>query len=558
MKTRAIRTHSTQNLNYGRLFPVASPPSPLPPAFPRCLLFDVLIHGGEVIDGTGAPRRRADVGIRDERIVAVGNLSAAEAARRIDATGLIVAPGFIDVHNHSDGWLLSQANFWPKTSQGFTTEVLMADGISYAPVNEHTWRGWLYYLRPLNGLRLQDYKNWQSLAEYMQQFEGRTAQNVATHVPYSNCRTMHAGFGHRPLDDYQLRSIRREVEIGMEQGGVGLSTGLDYMTQCASITDELVDACRAIVPFDGLYVTHIRYKSGLIAALEEAVEIGKRAGVKVHISHLKGTSPTEVEQVLAFLERARREVDLSFDVYPYQRSCTMLSYLLPYEAWREGPFSVLSRMNRPELLARFRFSLDQLGVPLDHLHIAWTSSGNNAQHHGKLVSDYVAEMNRPAEEALYHLLLEESLAVLLVLNSGDDSLVRPLLAHDLYMMGSDGIWFPDSAVHPRVYGSAGRLLGPCVRDWKLFSLESAVQKLSSNAAARFGLRDRGVIRERAWGDLVVFNPHTVGDLATYEQPHQVCTGIEHVLVNGIPIVEHAQPVKFGSERKPGKFLRYKP
>jgi N-acyl-D-amino-acid deacylase len=519
-------------------------------------LFDCLIHGGEVIDGTGSPRRRADVAIREGKIIAVGNLDDAQAGKKVNAAGLIVAPGFIDVHNHSDGWLLSHANFWPKTSQGFTTEVLMADGISYAPVDQHTWRQWLFYLRPLNGLRLQDYRNWRSIAEYMQQFEGRTAQNVAAHVPYANCRTLHAGFSRGPLDDYQRRQIRREIEIGMEQGCVGLSTGLDYLNQCTSTTDELIDACRAIVAFDGLYVTHVRYKAGLFIALEEAIEIGRRAGVKVHISHLKGTTPQEVERVLELLERARREVDLSFDVYPYQRGSTMLNYLLPYEAWGDGPLGVLSRMSRGDLLGRFRAGLANLGVPLDRLHIAWTSSWDNSSHHGKLLSDYIAEMNRPAEEALYHLLVEENMAVLLVIDAGDDALVRPLLAHDLYMMGSDGIWFPDSVVHPRVYGSAGRLLGSCVREHNLFSLEAAVQKLSGIAAARFGLRDRGVIREGAWADLAIFDPERVADQATYEQPHQICTGIEHVLVNGRFVVEQARPVEFGNDPAPGKFLRY--
>ncbi|WP_254506981.1 N-acyl-D-amino-acid deacylase family protein [Anatilimnocola floriformis] len=529
-------------------------------------MFDTIIHGGEIIDGTGAPRIRGDVGLLDGRIAAVGELSSVAAAARIDATGRIVAPGFVDVHNHSDGWLLSQTNFWPKTSQGFTTEVLMADGISYAPVDRHTWRQWIFYLRALNGLRLQEYRDWESIGEYCALLDGHTAQNVATHVPYANCRTLHAGFGHRPLDDYQRRNIRREIEMGMEQGGVGLSTGLDYLTQCAATTDELVDACRAIARFDGLYVTHIRYKAGLFVALDEAVEIGKRAGVKVHISHLKGTTPQEVDQVLEFLERARREVDLSFDVYPYQRSSTMLNYLLPYEAWREGPLQVVANMGRDELLARFRVGLANLGVSLDKFHIAWTSSGNNSIHHGKLLSDYIAEMNRPAEEALYHLLIEENLAMLLVINAGDDSLVQPLLAHDLYMMGSDGIWFPDSSsvhavknsvVHPRVYGSTGRLLGSCVREQRLFSLESAVQKLSGVPAARFGLRDRGVIREGAWADLVVFDAVTVADHATYEQPQQICAGIEHVLVNGQVIVKNAAPIEFNGSA-PGKFLRYQP
>lgn len=519
-------------------------------------MFDCVIHGGEVIDGTGAPRQRADVALRGDRIAAVGSLGDAPSAARIDAAGLIVAPGFIDVHNHSDGWLLSQANFWPKTSQGFTTEVLMADGISYAPVNEQTWRQWHLYLRPLNGLRLQDYRDWRSIADYMSQFTGRTAQNVAAHVPYANCRTLHAGFGRGPLDDFQRRQIRREVEIGMEQGCVGLSTGLDYLNQCTATTDEIVDACRAIVPFDGLYVTHIRYKAGLFVALEEAIDIGKRAGVKVHISHLKGTTPQEVEQVLELLERARREVDLSFDVYPYQRGSTMLNYLLPYEAWTDGPLGVLARMSRPELLARFRAGLANLGVPLDRLHIAWTSSWDNSSHHGKLLSDYIAEMNRPAEEALYHLLVEENLAVLLVINAGDDALGQPLLAHDLFMMGSDGIWFPDSVVHPRVYGSAGRLLGSCVREHKLFSLEAAVQKMTGIPAARFGLQNRGVIRDGAFADLAVFNPNTVADHASYDQPHQVCTGIEHVLVNGRPIVQHGQPVEFADDSPPGRWLQY--
>ncbi|QDU31722.1 D-aminoacylase [Anatilimnocola aggregata] len=519
-------------------------------------MFDLIIHSGEIIDGSGAARVRADIGIQNGRITTVGQLAGATAASMINASGLIVAPGFIDVHNHSDGWLLSHPNFWPKTSQGFTTEVLMADGISYAPVDRHTWRQWIFYLRPLNGLRLQDYRDWQSLGEYMQQFEGRTAQNVAAHVPYSNCRTIHAGFGHRWLDDYQKRQIRREIEIAMEQGGCGLSTGLDYMTQCASTTEELVDACRAIAPFDGLYVTHIRYKAGLFVALEEAIEIGKRAEVKVHISHLKGTTPEEVEQVLELLERARREVDLSFDVYPYQRGSTMLNYLLPYEAWTDGPLNVLAKMGKDDLLARFRAGLANLGVPLHKIHIAWTSSWDNSTHHGKLLSDYIVEMNRPPEEALYHLLVEENLAVLLVINAGDDELVRPLLAHDLYMMGSDGIWFPDSVVHPRVYGSAGRLLGSCVRDHKLFSLETAVQKMTSIPCARFGLKDRGVIREGAWADITIFNETDVADQATYEQPHQVCSGIEHVLVNGQPIVLNGRPIDFQTEAAPGKYLRY--
>ena len=523
-------------------------------------MFDILLRGGTLIDGTKSPRVQADVGIRGDRIAAVGNLSQADAGQTIDARGKIVAPGFIDVHNHSDGWLLNHANFWPKTSQGFTCEVLMADGISYAPVNDRTWREWFYYLRSLNGLRMQEYRGWRSIADYMQVLEGGTAQNFATHVPYANVRTLACGFGRQRVDDYQMRSIQAEIRRGMEEGAVGLSTGLDYLTQCFSTTDELVRACEAMAPYNGLYVTHIRYKTGVLTGIKEAVDIGRRAGVRVHISHLKGPTKQEVQEILEYIDTvARKEVDFSFDVYPYQRGSTMLQYLLPYEVWEEGPLSALARLSKPEVLARFRDGLASVGTLLDDFYIAWTSSRDNSRHQGKRLSEFAAEMDRPIEEVLYHLIAEESFAVLLVVNpGGDDTFVHPILQHDLYMMGSDGIYFPEASVHPRVYGSTGRVLGPCVRDHKLFSLEDAVYKLTLAAARRFGLRDRGIVREGAFADLVVFDAATVGDPATYADPQQFCTGIESVLVNGTPIVANSAPLDLPTLPRPGRYLRYEP
>jgi len=522
-------------------------------------VFDLLIRGAQVIDGTKSPAVKADVGVRGDRIVAVGDLASASAARSLDASGKVIAPGFIDVHTHSDGWLLKHRNFWPKTSQGFTTELLMADGISYAPVAPNTWREWFFYLRSLNGLRLGDYVGWQTIGDYMQLLEGRTSQNVATHVPYSNVRTLACGFGRNAPDDYQLRTIRAEIRRGMEQGAVGLSTGLDYLAQCWASTDELVNACSAIAPYNGLYVTHVRYKAGLMPALREAVEIGRRAGVRVHISHLKATSPQETDEVLSWIDReARHQVDLSFDIYPYQRGSTMLNYLLPYQAYEDGPQGVLARLGQAEILERFRIGLGAMGAGLDKFTIAWTPGSDNRQHHGQRLSEYVAETGLPAEEALYHLLIEENLAVLLVLDSGEDELVRPFLQHDLMMMGSDGIYFPDSHTHPRIIGSAPRLLGQCVRDYKLFSLEDAVYKLTSWPARRFGLTDRGVIREGAFADLVVLDPKTIADRASYDSPNQMSTGVEHVIVNGQVIVEHAAPVDRSSEQLPGRYLRYEP
>ncbi|MCH7687573.1 MAG: amidohydrolase family protein, partial [Planctomycetes bacterium] len=251
-------------------------------------MFDVIIQNGSIVDGTNSPRFRADLGIRKDRIEAIGDLGDAQAQQLIDADGKLVTPGFVDVHNHTDGWLLKRPHFVSKTMQGFTTEVLMSDGISYAPVNSNTFRDWMFYMRGLDALRMDEYRGWNSIAEFMQCIHGNTVQNAIAQIPYANVRSLHCGFGRQPVDDFQIRSIKEEIRKAMQEGAVGLSTGLDYIVQCYATTDELVEACSVLSEFGGVYATHVRYKTGLMRALREAVEIGKRAGVKVHISHLKG------------------------------------------------------------------------------------------------------------------------------------------------------------------------------------------------------------------------------------------------------------------------------
>lgn len=520
-------------------------------------MFDLVIEGGELIDGTRAPRRRADVGVVGDRIASIGDLREASATLRFDARGKIVAPGFIDVHNHDDGWMLRGRHLTAKTLQGFTSEVLMADGISYAPVSEHTWRQWLFYLRALNVLRVDEYEGWRSWADYLQRLDRRVYQNVAAHLPYANVRSLACGFRRVPVDDFEMRTIKAEIRRAMADGAVGLSTGLDYIVQCFSTTGELAEACEAVAEFDGLYVTHVRYKKGLIPALKEAVEIGRRSGAKVHISHLKAPSGETIDEVLAYLDEARTHVDLSFDVYPYQPGSTMLTYLLPYEIWEDGPLAAMHRLDDPAVRARIAAGLKSFRLDAEHIRIAWVAGKENAAHQGQRLSDYIEEMGLPAEEAIVNLLFEERLAVLMVLDEGDDRLIEPFLAHDLYMMGTDGIYHDDGVVHPRAYGSAGRLLGPLVRDRKLFSLEDAVYKLTSYPAERFGLVDRGVLREGAFADIVVFDPAAVTDHATYDDPHRPCTGIEQVVVNGVPIVRDSHPAELDGGALPGRFLRYR-
>lgn len=516
-------------------------------------MYDLILRHGTLVDGTGAPARRADLAINGDRVAAIGDLSAASAAAEIDAAGKTVAPGFVDTHNHSDGWLLAEDHLFAKTSQGFTTEVIMADGISYAPVDEHTVHEWLFYMRALNGLRYEHYDGWRTIEDYMQRLDGNNAQNAATHIPYANVRAMAWGWGRQAPDDYQMRQIQAAVEEGMEQGAVGLSTGLDYISECFATTDELVEACRPMAAAQGLYVTHVRYKKGTLEGVQEAVEIGRRAGVPVHISHLKGTTPAEIEAILRYIDEvAVNEVDFSFDVYPYLPGSTMLNYMLPYEVWEDGPLGVMPKLKDPTVRARFAASLDS--YPLEHISIAWLQSRENAHWIGRKLSDYVEAVGRPAGEVLADLLIEEHLAVLLVFHHGDDSLVHPFLAHDKYVMGTDGIHLPDGAVHPRMYGSSGRLLGPCVRRDKLFSLEAAVAKLSGLPAARFGLVDRGVLAEGKFADIVVFDAETVSDQATYDEPTRPCTGIEWVAVNGVPVVKDGAPADLSA--LPGRWLKF--
>ncbi|MBM3968368.1 MAG: D-aminoacylase [Planctomycetes bacterium] len=559
-------------------------------------MFDVLIRHAMVIDGVRTPRFLADIGITGDRIDSIGDLSTAEARRTIDASGLVAAPGFIDVHTHTDGWLLKSPHLLPKTLQGFTTEVLMSDGISYAPVTPQTWRDWIFYLRSLNGMSLDEYSGWHSIAEFLDRIAGHNVQNVIAQVPYANVRSAVCGWGRQCPDDFQMRSIIRDIRRAMDEGAVGLSTGLDYIVQCFATTDELVAACQPVAEHGGLYVTHMRYKLGLLPALREAVEIARRSGTKLHISHLKAQTPQVADEVLTYLDReASHAVDLSFDVYPYQSGSTMLSYLLPYEVWESGPIAAVERLRDPVVRERFTRGLTEHRVEIDKIHIAWVGSKENSRHQGTLLSDFVDSRRSSPGDALADLLIEERLAVLLVVNEGNDPLITPFLQHPKHMVGTDGIlcgcvsavrasdrdefgsWpthppqnQPSTASHkpletlrlegrphPRVFGSAGRVLGPLVREVKLFSLEDAVHKLSGYPAGRFGLKHRGELKPGHFADIVLFDPNTISDQATYLEPLQSTVGMHAVLVNGTPIIEAGQPVPVDRLPRslPGRHLR---
>lgn len=521
------------------------------------IVFDLILQHGTVIDGTKTSRFTADVGIIGDRISAMGDLRDAAAKQTWNVAGKIVSPGFIDVHNHTDGWLLKAPLLSVKTSQGFTTEVIMSDGISYAPVSPMTAPQWMYYLRALDGLRMDEYEGWETIADYMQRIDRFSLQNAIAQVPYANVRTLCCGFKPTKVNDLHRRIMTNEIRRAMEDGACALSTGLDYIAQCYSTTEDLVDACRPVSEFGGLYVTHIRYKLGMLEGMKEAVEIGKRTGVKVHISHLKQESPRHVEELLHYIDTvARHEVDFSFDAYPYQPGSTMLSYLLPYECFENGPIAAASKVLEPEMRYLFRKTLETYPLPLDRIHIAWVQGKENAVHQGKTLAQFIEERGSPPEAALLELLIEERMGVLLVFNQGDDEWIHPILKHDLMMVGSDGIYFPDSVTHPRVAGTATRMIGPLVRDKRLFSLEEAVHKLTARPAERFGLKKRGIVQEGFYADLVVFDANTVTDNATMHDSLKPSTGVDYVLVNGVPVVQEGVPIAEMCTPRPGRWLKF--
>jgi N-acyl-D-amino-acid deacylase len=311
-------------------------------------------------------------------------------------------------------------------------------------------------------------------------------------------------------------------------------------------------ACLGMAPAHGVYVTHVRYARGTLEGVREAVEIGRRAGVPVHISHLKGATEAETEAIIDYIDLvAINEVDFSFDVYPYMSSSTMLQYLLPPEVWRDGILAAYGKLGDPVLRDRFQRRLDAMN--LASIMLAWLPGRRNADFLGSSLADYVTATGRRPADALCDLLLEEGMAVLLVFHQEENGLESAFLEHPCYMMGSDGIYFPDGAIHPRYYGSAARLLGHYVRRKRSLTVEEAVYKLSGNPARRFKLRDRGVLRVGAHADLVVFDPDTVGDRATFDHPYRPAQGVSHVVVNGTVILADRVPV---AGALPGRYLRY--
>ncbi len=485
--------------------------------------YDLLIRGGTVIDGTGAPAAGADIAVREGRIAAVGE-APAPAARVIEARGLTVAPGFIDVHAHDDATVIVGPNVDFKVMQGVTTDVVGNCGVGMAPAGGAFQA--FFQAGVGNVLGPAPEITWRTFGEYMDAVEAaRPALNVACLVPHGVVRFAAMGLELRPPEPHELATMREHVQEAMEAGAVGLSTGLIYPPGAFAQTPELVELAKAAAEVGGLYASHIRDEgSRLLDAVGEAIDVGRRAGLPVQISHFKAAGRDNwgrTKDSLRLTEQARAKgVDVTFDAYPYTAASTLL-WAVAHGMQTEDADTVMVAMVR-----------------------------ERREYEGKTIAQIAEMLNLPVADALSRLLQEERGAVAIIFGM-DEGDVRRVLKHELCMIGSDGLPSEGGKPHPRLYGTFPRVLARYVREEGLLTLEEAVHKMTGLPARRFGLERRGELKEGWCADIVVFDPQAVADTATYEEPRQHPRGIEYVVVNGQVVAEKGKQTK----ARPGWVLR---
>ncbi|HSP15112.1 MAG TPA: D-aminoacylase [Thermoanaerobaculia bacterium] len=501
---------------------------------PRQRMLDLKITNGRIIDGTGAPWYRADIGVSGNTIVAIGDLHATPATTTIDAHDQIVSPGFIDLLGQSDTTVLQDPHLEAKVRQGVTTEVT-GEGFSPGPSKPNPNAPW---------------RRFATLREYLDTIDRQgAALNMALLVGASNPRELVLGDINRPPTADEMRQMEAIVDQAMRDGAIGISTSLIYLPAMYSSTEEIINLARVAARYGGMYFTHMRDEGDKIdMGLDEAFRIGREANIPINIWHLKvggranwGRMPHVIERI----EQARAEgIDVAANAYPYIASSTGLSTLAPDWAL-EGGYSVFkTRLADPEQRARileeFRKQFAKRGER--GIYVTRIVNPAFAQYEKHFMPEIASMMGITQEEALARLFSETNVTPRVIFFSMDENDVQFALKQPYVSIGSDsGSPTPadrtaNTAVHPRAYGTFTRVAGHYVRDVKLFSLEEAVRKMTSQAADRAHLEDRGVLRPGMKADVIVFDPATIRDVATFDDPHHFAEGLSNVIVNGVPVL----------------------
>jgi N-acyl-D-amino-acid deacylase len=506
-------------------------------------MFDLIIQGGRIIDGSASPWYYSDVGISGERITAIGKLDHKQARRIIDAEGRIVCPGFIDMHTHSDIMLLAYPKHEPKVMQGVTTDLLGLDGLSYAPLSPDNQRMMQRYLSGLNGSPNIS-RAWNSVSEYLVQFSHRVAINVAYLVPHNALRLEVMGFVDRVATDEELTKMQEIMAQGMREGAVGFSTGLDYFPGRYAGEEELIKICEVVADYNGVSVWHIRRQDlGLIEAIKEVIRVAEKTRVKTHFSHYSVpnfANRGKSREMLAIVDEAREMgLDVTFDSYPYIAQSTTLIVLLPRWVHEGGPDVILERLGELKIKEKICAEMQAVSPAWDKLTLTHIPSEKNKVFVGKNMLEASNLAGKEVAEFVCDLLFEERLEVGYLSFLGNEEDLRVIMQHPCHMSGSDGILIGDKP-NPRGWGTFTRYLGVYSRELGVLRLEEVIRHMTAAPAQCLGLNDRGLVKAGLAADLVVFNPHTVIDNATFDEPKKYPSGIDYVLVNGAVVVDEGK------------------
>jgi N-acyl-D-amino-acid deacylase len=502
--------------------------------------FEILITNGRIVDGTGNPSYIGDIGIRNGKIAAIGRLANRTAARTIDASGLVVAPGFIDIHNHSDNTIIEDGNGESMVRQGVTS-MIFGEGDSAAPS-----------------------ERWKSFSSYFAELLRRgISTNVGSYIGSGLVWTNVHGRRPGPLTTDELNRVRSIVREAMEQGALGVASSLSGPPGVWIDTDSLVAMCEVAAEYGGIYSTHIRTEgSGVFKAVTEAIEISRRARIPVDIIHLKIAEHKlwgKMPELITFLEKARAEgLQVEANVYPYRAGQNNLASIIPPWAHEGGSEAMIKRLKDPALRPRLEKEINQ-GIPDSDWYNHYTATGgwdgmllvtlrNPKYKHfeGKRMSEVIRAIGKPPLDVLFELLAENDGSVATIYFHHSEEDMRLALKQPFVSIGSDGSAVSNEGPlakghpHPRYYGTFPRVLGRYVREERLLTLEEAVRKMTSANAAKIRIYDRGLLRPEQGADVTIFNPNTIIDNATFEKPHQYATGVEYTIVNGKVVLERGR------------------
>jgi len=510
--------------------------------------YDVLIKNGRIVDGSGRPGYNADIAIKDKRIARIGNLANATAAKTIDARGMVVAPGFIDMLGQSETYLLIDPRGMSKVMMGVTTEIT-GEGESIAPINERQIKEQEDFLKRFN-LTI----DWRTLDEYFRRLEKQgTGLNLGTFVGATQIREYVIGFDNRPPTPAELESMKKLVADAMRDGALGLSTSLQYIPARFATTDELVELAKVARQYGGIYATHQRSEANALdESLHEVFEIARRARIPVEIWHLKTAYKKNwgrMPEILNKIKQARAGgLDVSADIYPYIAGSTSLSACLPPWAQEGGVEKMLARLRDSATRERIKKEISEDHKDWENIYLGSGGAGgvligsvvnrDLESSQGKRMSEIAEEQKKDPLDALLDFILADhgQTGAIYFMMSEEDmraAMRSPFVSFctDSGSRATDGP-LAGSKSHPRGWGSYPRILGRYVRDEKLLTLETAIHKMTGVPATRVGLKDRGLLRVGMFADITVFDPKTVIDRATFESPNQFPVGIEYVLVNG--------------------------